>query len=557
MSVVFFKLDRQQDLDPDLVNGLSGHRIGVVTPEPRDKVRALLKKRKLDDRVEFIVADGENWYEQAVTQTGADPEQILYVNADRASLLRAEMYGIRGVVDPLQVPAALSLPPINISGLAACTADARDAALDGDAGPDNETNFQRMLQRLEASKVRLPPLYLGAAQEPFAATLETLGPSGFTDVLVNEADSTGLLLLDISHSIIQNGERFQDTATDAFEEVVTDLYDGFLSAQDRKGIKQPDRAVLPPLVKWGNPADGPYTWPIDATSSFGVQCAVVNLPPANAAGGIMAWAALGHETAGHDILHADHGLEAELAQAVHDKLLALDSGLAAYWSQRIDETASDVMGILNMGPAPAIGMISFFRGLIDASGHGPHLRTSGPASDPHPADILRGYLGAATVRHLSFAGASDWAKVIDAETEKDARPTFNIAGRSIAKAKAKQSAQIVAETIATFKTNVLNNHALIEIQDWRNEDEAIVQQLIPVLTSTAPLPAGITGAGVYAAHVVAASVMAALAKKGTPAAIFKRMIATLKSMHDLNPAWGPMRVLHPSSLYRDFAYRMH
>ena len=27
MSVVFFKFDRQQDLDPELFNGLAGHRI--------------------------------------------------------------------------------------------------------------------------------------------------------------------------------------------------------------------------------------------------------------------------------------------------------------------------------------------------------------------------------------------------------------------------------------------------------------------------------------------------------------------------------------------------
>src|SRR3954449_119380 len=171
-----------------------------------------------------------------------------------------------------------------------------------------------------------------------------------------------------------------------------------------------------------------------------------------------------------------------------------------------------------------------------------------------PPDILRGYLAAATVRQLSFSGASRWANVIDAETDKDAGALFNIAGRSVAKAKGKKSAHIVSETIATFKTSVLNNHALIDIQNWRDADESIVTKLIPVLTSASPLPAAITGAGVFAAHVVAAAVVAALARKGTPAAIFKRMIATLKSMHDSNPAWGPLRVIHPSSLYRDFAY---
>ncbi|HEX7137607.1 MAG TPA: hypothetical protein VF219_07165, partial [Vicinamibacterales bacterium] len=421
-------------------------------------------------------------------------------------------------------------------------------------GPDNETNFDHMLARLDAAKVRLPPLYLTRAHQPFVAKLNTLGSSGFTHVLVTEADSTGALMLDISHSILQNGEKYQDTATDAFEEVVTDLYDGFLSAEDRKAIDAPDREILPPLVKWGNPDDGPYTWPSDATASFGVECGVVNLPPSNATGGIAAWAALAHETAGHDILHADHGLEAELAQAVHDSLKPLGAGLASYWSQRIDETASDVMGILNMGPAPAIGLVAYFRALNAAFGGQPHLRTIGPPDDPHPADILRGYLAAATVSELNFTASSAWAKVINAETDKDATATFNIGGITVSQATGKKSAQIVAQTIATFKSAVLKNHALIDIQDWSDDDEATVATLVPVLTTAAPLPATITGAGVYAAHVVAAAVMAALAKKAAPAAIFKRMISTLKSMHDSNPAWGPMHILHPSTVYRDRAY---
>jgi hypothetical protein len=287
-----------------------------------------------------------------------------------------------------------------------------------------------------------------------------------------------------------------------------------------------------------------------------LQCAVVNLPPANATAGLVAWAALAHETAGHDVIHADHGLEAELSQAVQTALAPLGQGLAEYWSQRIDETASDVCGILNMGPAPAIGLVSYFRGLNDAFGDGAHLRTEGPANDPHPADILRGYLAAETVRHLSFTASAAWANLIDAETEKDATGQFfKIAGTAVSKSRAINSARIVARTIATHKAAVLNNHALIEIQDWRDSDETIVKQITPALTTTTALPANLAGGGIYAAHVVAAAVTAALAGIATPAVIFKRMISILKSMHDSDPSWGPLKVVHPSSIYRDFAYR--
>src|SRR5262249_49116309 len=164
-----------------------------------------------------------------------------------------------------------------------------------------------LMTRLEPATLKLPPLYRDTVATPFVAKLQQIGAPGFHTILVRDPSHEGTagLMLDIAHAILQNGEDFQKVATDAFEEVVSDLSDGFLSAQDRKGIKPPDRAVIAPLVKWGNPDFGPYTWPIDATrQGFDVGAAIVNLPPANARRSVMAWAALGHETAGHDVLHA-------------------------------------------------------------------------------------------------------------------------------------------------------------------------------------------------------------------------------------------------------------
>jgi hypothetical protein len=227
-------------------------------------------------------------------------------------------------------------------------------------------------------------------------------------------------MLDIAHVILQNGERVNETATDSFQEVCSDLYDGFLSAEDRKGVEPPDKGVISPLVKWGRPNDGPYTFPVVATSIFGCEAAVVNLPPSHARSGLLAWATLGHETAGHDILHADTGLHVELGDAVRTALedQGLGGELPQYWSSRIDETASDVCGILNMGPAAGIGLIGYFRGVRAAFGAGPRLSNIG-GDGPHPADILRGYLAAHTVRLLSFGEANDWAQIIETETNKD------------------------------------------------------------------------------------------------------------------------------------------
>jgi hypothetical protein len=444
----------------------------------------------------------------------------------------------------------------DVTNLRNCEDDARRAALDSDAGPSDPTNYSQLRGRLEACREKLPPLYREAVYNPYAAKLNELGPSGFNQVLIDDPNRYGAagLMLDIAHAILQNGEGYQERATDAFQEVISDLYDGFLSAEDREGVKEPDEGVIPPLAKWGRPDFGPYTWPFDATQIFDVETAIVNLPPANARLGLFAWAALGHETAGHDILSADRGLKAELTKAVRKALedQNIGKGLPEYWSSRIDETASDVLGILNMGPAAGIGIVGYFRGLNEAFGGKAILRSEGPDDDPHPADIVRGYLAASTVSLLSFEGAAEWAKIIEAETDKDAS-TIILAGVVISNGEAKKSASITARTIAKAKMESLESHGLGEIQDWRNRDEKIVNDLRSLLTTANQMPTRYA-TGIYAAHMVAAAVTAALSPGADIPILFDRMLGGLKVMHDGNPSWGPLYVMHPGDLVSLKAY---
>ena len=225
------------------------------------------------------------------------------------------------------------LNPANITGLADCIEDARLAALDRDSGPAEPLSYNPLLGRIEAVRRKFPPLYRHTMVTPFLETLRQIGAQAFHDILARdpERQALGGLMMDIAQAILQQGEGFAETATDAFEEVVSDLYDGFLSAEDRQGVKLPDLGAIPPLVKWGHADFGPYTWPVDATSVFGCQAAVVNPPPANSRKGLVAWSALGHETAGHDILHADTGLEGEFSYALQQNLRPLGHDLDAYW----------------------------------------------------------------------------------------------------------------------------------------------------------------------------------------------------------------------------------
>ncbi len=445
---------------------------------------------------------------------------------------------------------------LNLDNLQACTDDARRAALDGDTGPSDPTDFSQLRGRLEAAREKLPPLYRQEVFEPYVRKLDELGPFEFMRILLKDPFQNGLagLMLDIAHAIIQNGEGYEERATDGFQEVVSDLYDGFLSAEDRRGVKPPDRGVIAPLVKWGNPDSGPYTWPVSATEIFDVGAAIVSLPPANARSGLLAWAVLGHETAGHDILHADTGLRAEIGQEVFQELTneKLPSLFPRYWADRIDETASDVLGILNMGPSAAIGLVGYFRGLRAAFAGVPKLSNVGSAEGVHPADILRGFLGASTVRLLCFDGAQDAAKAIDQEVAKDVG-NIVLEDLPVSEADARKSAEVVARTIVQSRMESLENRALGEIQNWRNQDEAIVAELRAVLRSANALPDHFAE-GIYAAHAVAAAVTAALAKGGDIPLLFRRLLAVLKSMHDGNPSWGPLYVTRPSNILRHLVY---
>ena len=450
---------------------------------------------------------------------------------------------------------------LDISNMVNCIEDVKKAVLENDRGPEDPTNYSQLRGRLEASRNKLPPLYRENFFQPYVNKIDEIGEQGFNDILMSDPERQGQarLLLDIAQVILQNGEGYNWVATDAFEEVVSDLYDGFLSAEDRRGIRKPDNGAIPPLVKWGEPSSGAYTWPVDDAMSegFNIKAAVVNLPPSDARSSLLRWASLGHEVGGHDIIHAYKGLRNQLSRAVQDALDKEDLGydLSNYWSTRLDETTSDVLRILNMGPMSGIGVIGYFRALNYVYDGTLKLSNIGPAEDVHPAEILRGYLSASTVRLLSFKDANDWANVIKADVDKDLS-AIELEGNTVDKNNAIKSAEIVASTIFSTKFDSLDKHAFSEIQNWHDYDQAIVQKIIPSLNAMNPLSRDIPLEGIYAAHVVAASIQSALSKNADVHFIFNRMLSILKRMHDKNPSWGPLFMRHPGNVSREFfSYR--
>ena len=150
-----------------------------------------------------------------------------------------------------------------------------------------------------------------------------------------------------------------------FLAVVSNLYRSFLSPDKRSSIKIPLAVPqLPPLVSFSHfSRSGPFVLPTPQTQLLcGSSVAVVNLP-ATYANYPLTWVPLAHEASGHGVLHADPELLPDLAAGVR----ALFGGgplppgvapnraqaLGLLWSYWIDETAADVYGLLNVGPAYA------------------------------------------------------------------------------------------------------------------------------------------------------------------------------------------------------------
>src|SRR5262245_40948709 len=121
----------------------------------------------------------------------------------------------------------------DISNLANCVEDARLAALDSDPGPDEPNDFHNLRGRLQAIRSRFSPLYQAVAFDPYVATLDQLGENDFIQVLLSDPkrERAGGLMMDIAQALLQRGEKFETRALGAFQEVVSDLYDGFLSAE--------------------------------------------------------------------------------------------------------------------------------------------------------------------------------------------------------------------------------------------------------------------------------------------------------------------------------------
>ncbi len=322
---------------------------------------------------------------------------------------------------------------------------------------------------------------------------------------------------------------------DRFLAVISNLYRSFLDKTKRAAANVPLTATLPPLAMFQHSGEsGPFTVTSEQVNRLiGASSGVVSMP-ATYADDPFIWAALAHETGGHDVTHADSGLLDELAQNVPMALAGMPTpqgisrkDLAQLWAHWIDEASADVYGLLNIGPAFAPNLAVFFAALeAEGANVAPTLRTvsgfdpNDPSQtlDPHPTDILRLHLAAGVIDTLTGLAKESRDKynqmIDDLATILATGPTVTIRGNiplsrdhlqtidvQVPLADMQQAARNIGGFIATAKLATLGGHSIQEIETWDNNDEAralavknavLAGQSIANLGDDAQLLAGVT-----------------------------------------------------------------
>lgn len=355
-----------------------------------------------------------------------------------------------------------------------------------------------------------------------------------------------------------------------FLAVISNLYRSFLSRAKRNAVDvPPSLPMLPPLASFKQSGDfGPFTIPADGTRQlFGSDIGVVSLPSTYRDHPVL-WAALAHETGGHDVLHADPELLPELAGGVRDlfgggtvrpgRSVNLDQFYGLLWSYWIDETASDVYGLLNIGPQFAFNLAAFFAALNGppipslrtVSGFDP--RDPSQALDVHPTDILRldvaigvieqqvalsasartGYAAALeTVADLCAHGAT--AIVIRGKIEID-RDHFLPVNVTRPLDEMRQNARKVGAFVATAKLDAFGGKSVQDIETWDDSDEETAGHIAKALADGRP----VVDLG-DDAQLLAGATQALLADPGLYDRATQALADALDRSFMLDPIWGP------------------
>ncbi len=272
---------------------------------------------------------------------------------------------------------------------------------------------------------------------------------------------------DIAQVILQHGTNFKWDETCALQQFACDMWRTFVSSSGYCSTSH----CLAPLVKWGDAKSGPWAKSQHTVNSIqlnGNAVPIVSFPLEYSQQGVLAWIVLGHEMA-HTILESGMQLSKPLSDAVWDYLadprIKMSDKWANYWTDRVSEAAADVMSVLYMGPAAAIGLIAYLRSVRADN------KLSHEGSEEHPADILRGLVVAHVVKELNLTNSQNWFNYLQKEIQKD----FNERKIGLSFEQASYQAKHVAHII--MNAPLVNGQSLQQIRCWNETDQEQEQAL--------------------------------------------------------------------------------
>ena len=174
--------------------------------------------------------------------------------------------------------------------------------------------FQKVNGMVSKSAPLLPAVFQPAYVKPLEAHLQSL----FARMDMTNAQDVSFLET-LTACVYEHGIKAESAQLHRFLAVISDLYVSFLDKSKRVHLNIPLEEVLPPLaVLQSSPDSGPFTVPVDQTSSMlGATVGVVSFP-ATFGNHPLFYGSLAHETGGHDVIHADAKLMPQLRAGVYD-----------------------------------------------------------------------------------------------------------------------------------------------------------------------------------------------------------------------------------------------
>jgi len=444
-----------------------------------------------------------------------------------------------------------------------------------------EKNFNTLYTQLMKTK------FLAAATPAFGAkpteakikTLVTKTDSllpnpfrtGYVTPMLDRADSVfsrlgadTVSVETLTGCVYQHADKSIKPELNRFLAVISDLYLSFLNKSQRKNLQIELTETLPPLAVYQSVAtNGPFTITCDMVNRLtGGNVGVVSMP-ATFAGHPLFYGSLAHETGGHDVIHADHGLMQQLRDQCY--LLFPDSSnqwQAVLWDYWMEEAAADTYGVLNMGPTFAFNLailLAVFIGQFSSPpAKKPALRNASGADDNnaldvHPTDLLRLALVQGIIQALpglspstrdsyvnQIAGLSNWL-ANGATTIELTGLAVGINGKTMNFQKAYPIASMQADArkvgamIATAQLIALGGHSIQDIETWDDADENAAVKIAGRMQANFPVVSGGDDA-----QLLAGLTLAALQQPTKYGAFTKMTNDALDNSFANDPIWGPV-----------------